>query len=550
MSPTKDKDAKSNYEPPNEKSCDFEGNATPASQHSPSSDEDTNYATGLKLFFITLALCLAVFLMALDQSIIATAIPKITNDFNSLDDVGWYGSAYLLTTASLQLLFGKFYTFLNIKWVFLTAIGIFELGSLICGVAQNSITFIIGRAIAGVGSAGMFSGGLLIIVKSLPLVKRPLYTGIISSMYGIASVAGPLLGGVFADKATWRWCFFINLPIGAVAVITILLVFHPPKTTLHKTESLAARINHFDPIGTIIFIPAIVCLLLALQWGGTTYPWSSGRIVALFVLAGVLLIIFLGVQMWKQEDATVPPHIVKKRSVWSSAVFSFCLGASQFIMIYYVPIWFQAVQGVSAVESGLRVLPMLISSVVLALLSGVAVTLIGYYTPFMILTTILMSIGSGLSSTWQPDTGSPVWIGYQILFGAGFGMGLQQPMLAVQTVLDPVDISTGCALMTFLQSLGGALFVSVGNTVFSNQLLTALTKYAPGVNPLAVLSAGATNFRDVLPMELLPGVILGYNNALTRTFLVSAGMAAATIFGSAIVEWKNVKGKPTKMVLG
>lgn len=176
MSPTEDENANSNYEPPNEKSCDYERNATPASQHSPSSGDDTSYASGLKLFFITLGLCLAVFLMALDQSIIATAIPRITNDFNSLDDVGWYGSAYLLTTASLQLLFGKFYTFMNIKWVFLTAIGIFELGSLICGVAQNSVTFIIGRAIAGVGSAGMFSGGLLIIVKSLPLVKRPLYT--------------------------------------------------------------------------------------------------------------------------------------------------------------------------------------------------------------------------------------------------------------------------------------------------------------------------------------------------------------------------------------
>ncbi|KAL1860425.1 hypothetical protein Daus18300_009198 [Diaporthe australafricana] len=356
----------------------------------------------------------------------------------------------------------------------------------------------------------MFSGGLLIIVKSLPSEKRPMNTGIISSMYGIASVAGPLLGGVFADKATWRWCFFINLPIGAIAVTVIVLVFQPPEQTTHKhNEPLMTRINHFDPIGTIIFIPAIVCLLLGLQWGGTTYPWGSGRVVALFALAGVLLAVFVAVQAWKQGDATVPPHIGRKRSVWSSAVFSFCLGAAQVVLIYY------AVQGVSAVESGLRVLPLLISGVVLALLSGVLVTVLGYFTPIMILGTVLMSIGAGLSSTWQPDTRSPAWIGYQILFGVGFGMGLQQPMLAVQMVLDSADIGIGCALITFLQSLGGALFVSVGNTVFSNQLLTALIKYTPEVNPPDVLSAGATNFREVLPTEVLSGVIRSYNNALT-----------------------------------
>ncbi|RYP81618.1 hypothetical protein DL769_001919 [Monosporascus sp. CRB-8-3] len=488
--------------------------------------------------------------MALDQSIIATAIPKITDEFDSLGDVGWYGSAYLLTTAGLQLQFGKFYTFLNVKWVFLTAICLFELGSLICGVSQNSVTLIVGRAIAGVGAAGMFSGGLLILAKSLPLAKRPIYIGFISSMYGIASVAGPLLGGVFTDKATWRWCFYINLPIGAITVLGITFFFSPPKqTTTHKEEALMARIDRFDPIGSVIFIPAIVCLLLALQWGGTTYPWNDSRVIALFVVSGVLLFVFLGVQLWKQDNATVPPRIVKKRTVWASALYAFTLGSSQFIMIYYVPIWFQAVQGVSAIESGIRNLPLLISSVVLALICGVMVTVLGYYTPFMLLGTIMMSAGAGLISTWQPETGSPSWIGYQILFGAGFGMGLQQPMVAVQTVLDITDIPIGAALVTFLQSLGGALFVSVGQTVFGNELVKTLTKEVPHVDSQLVVAAGATSFRAVVPPDVLPDVVLSYNKALMRTFLVSAGAAAVTIFGSSTVEWRSVKGKKVETAI-
>jgi hypothetical protein len=170
--------------------------------------DEAQYPGGFKLITVVIALCFAVFLVALDNTIVATAIPRITNDFHSLDDVGWYASSYLLTTCAFQLLFGKFYTFFSIKWVFLLAIGIFELGSLICGVAPNSVALILGRAIAGVGSAGIFSGGLIIIAYSVPLEKRPIYTGLIGAMYGIASVAGPLMGGAFTDHLTWRWCFY------------------------------------------------------------------------------------------------------------------------------------------------------------------------------------------------------------------------------------------------------------------------------------------------------------------------------------------------------
>ncbi|CAK7274836.1 hypothetical protein SEPCBS119000_006376 [Sporothrix epigloea] len=525
-------------------------------------EDGSAYPTGMRLGVIMLALCLAVFLMALDNSIIATAIPKITDQFHSLDDIGWYASAYLLTTASLQLMYGKFYTFFSIKWVFIGAICVFEVGSLICGVAQNSVTLIIGRAVAGLGASGIFSGALVILAYSIALDKRPMYSGVIGSMYGIASVAGPLLGGVFTDKATWRWCFLINLPIGAVTLVTIIFFFQDPKrahgvpaadrvlddgtvepaVVPEAPTTFWQKIRPFDPMGSAMFMPAIICLLLALQWGGTTYAWNSGRIIALLVLFGVLIIIFLYIQFRQQEDATVPPHIIRTRSIAAGGWYSFTTGAAFLSSIYYLPIWFQAVKGASAVHSGLMSLPLLISLVIMSIFSGGAVTFVGYYTPFMIAGTVLMPLGYGLITTFVPDESHSKWIGYQILAGAGVGLGLQQPLIAVQTVLPIKDVPTGTSVIIFLQTLGGALFVSICQNIFTNKLTANIHELVPDVDPALVLAAGATGYQKLISAADLPNMILAYSNALTKTFVVSAAMAALTAIGAAAIEWKSVKG--------
>ncbi|KLU91665.1 major facilitator superfamily transporter [Magnaporthiopsis poae ATCC 64411] len=519
----------------------------------PTREDGTPYPKGIKLAVITIALCLAVFLMALDNAIITTAIPRITDQFHSLEDVGWYGSAYLLTTAALQLLFGKFYTFFSIKWIYLIAIGLFELGSLICGVANSSLTLILGRAIAGLGSAGLFSGSLIILAHSVPMATRPLYTGLIGSMYGIASVAGPLLGGVFTDRVTWRWCFYINLPIGAITIVVIALWFEDPKRqgpdASQSPQTWRQRLMHFDPIGTMLFMPAVISLLLALQWGGTEHAWGSGRIVALLVVFGVLIAAWLYVQYRQQDMATVPPRIIGKRTVWSGSLYSFCVGGAFLSAVYFIPIWFQSVKGATAVESGVMNLPMLLAVVIMSIVAGGAVTYWGYYAPFMLLGTLLTSVGFGLISTWTQHTDRPVWIGYQVLAGAGVGLGMQQPLMAVQTVLSIEDVPTGTSVVVFLQTLGGALFVSICHNVFTNRLVENLTIIFPNVDVASVLRSGATNLADALTPELVPVVLGAYSSALTRTFLVSAALSAISIIGSAFIEWESVKGKKVEMAM-
>jgi len=329
-----------------------------------------------------------------------------------------------------------------------------------------------------------------------------------------------------------------------VTIIVIALFFPDPVQKKPPQETFVERLMRFDPIGTLIFIPAVVSLLLALQWGGTVYPWNNGRIIALFVVFGVLIISFLFIQWRQQDNATVPPRIISNRSVLSASFYAFSLGSAFFLFVYYIPIWFQSVQGVSAVNSGIRNLPLLLSVVVASIVSGGLITAFGYYAPFMILGTIFAAVGGGLLTTWKPDTNTGSWIGLQILFGAGVGLGLQQPLIAVQTVLDISDVPTGTSVIAFMQTLGGALFVSVGNSVFNNELVQQLSKRLPsGVTPEQVIAVGTTHLRKGLPADILPDVILSYNNALTTAFIVATALAALTVFGSGFIEWKSVKGK-------
>ncbi|EXJ64869.1 hypothetical protein A1O7_01208 [Cladophialophora yegresii CBS 114405] len=508
-------------------------------------EDHTNYPHGLKLVTLIIALCLAVFLVALDQTIIATAIPKITDRFHSVNDIGWYGSAYFLTSTALQPSFGRIYKVFQIKWVFLSAIGVFELGSLICAVAPSSTALIVGRAIAGIGVGGIFSGSLVIIAHSVPLIRRPLVFGVFGAMWGLASVAGPLLGGVFTDKLSWRWCFYINLPVGAFSVVVVLFVLHIPQDPKLSEKPLLKRVMELDLVGAGILIPAIVMLLLAVQWGGSTYPWSNSRIIGLFVGAGLMLVLF-SVSQWRLgEAATIPPRLLKQRTLMAACGFVFFFGAGIFILMYYLPLYLQSVKGSSPTESGIQILPLMLSTVLTSIIGGIMVTIIGYYTPILMGASALMAVGYGLISTWTVDSPFGEWFGYQIVAGLGAGFGFNLPLVAVQTALPMADIPQGTVLLMFCQSLGGALFIAVGQSVFSNGLVEGAAKYAPDLDPQFLLRTGATAIRSALQQSGMEGelrqAIQAYVYALKDCYRVSVAVSCVAFIASCFLEWKNVK---------
>ena len=447
----------------------------------------------------------------------------------------------MLTASAFILLFGKIYTFYSPKWVLLTAIGLFEIGSAICGAAPNSTAFIIGRAVAGWGSSGIFTGTLVITQYILPLPKRPMVMGMMGAVFGISSVAGPLLGGAFTNDVSWRWCFYINLPIGGAAMVLLTLILKTPNHA-ELRPSLSRQIAQLDPLGTLCFLPGITCLLLALQWSGSQYPWKDARIIVLLVLAGVLMLAFVSIQIWKQETATVPPRIFKQRSVAAGFFFCLCSGAAMMIMIYYLPLWFQAVRGVDAIQSGIDTIPFLLSSTVGVISGGITVSKLGYYVPHMIIGPVFMSVGAGLTTTFSPQMGEPKWIGYQILFGFGNGICMQQASLAAQTVLSKQDVPIGSALMMFAQQISGAVFVSIGQNVFANHLASGLKNVA-GLDPSVVINTGATELRNVVDPELLDTILSAYNNALTATFIVAVAVACICIIPALAMEWKSVNGE-------
>lgn len=437
---------------------------------------------------------------------------------------------------------GRIYTFYNPKKVFISSVVVFEIGSTICGAAPNSVAFIIGRAIAGIGSSGLFSGAIVIIMSLVPLHKRPILQGLVGTVFGIASVTGPLLGGVFTTKVSWRWCFYINLPIGAVAIAILFLILEIPKPRAADTP-WREQVKKLDPIGTIFFVSGIVCLLLALQWGGSTYPWNNGRIIALLVLFILCISIFVFIQIWRPDYATVPPRIVKNRNIIGAMWSQVMLGSSMMTMVYYLPIWFQAIRNVSAYQSGIDLLPFMLALVVASISAGILVQKIGYYVPFMLVNSVVMSIGAGLITTFTPNTGHARWIGYQVILGFGLGLGMQQASLAAQACLPRKDAPTGIALVMFCQQLGGAVFVSVGQNVFTNELVSGL-KHISGIEPSAIVKIGATELRNAVDPSSLGAVLLAYNGALTKVFTAALALACLSIIGPSIMQWKNIKPKP------
>ncbi|KAM0816796.1 putative Rubrofusarin-specific efflux pump aurT [Seiridium cardinale] len=297
--------------------------------------------------------------------------------------------------------------------------------------------------------------------------------------------------------------------------IAVLVWLMPAESNLNEEEiearhlSLKEKIAKLDPIGTSIFIPAVVCLLLALQWGGATYAWNDARIIVLCILFGLLSIGFVVVQIWKGEDAT-------------------------------------AIQGVDAVQSGIRLLPIVIALVMASFIVGGMVRKMGYCTPFLIICSILVNVGAGLMSTFRANTPQSIWIGYQVLFGFGIGLGQQQAGLAAQTVFPTKDVPAGVSIKFFGHQLGGAVFVSAAQNIFSNRLVSGLSSLGLDIDPKAIVNLGATELKNYVGPENLQDGLVIYNNAIDQVFMLAAILAGLSLLGALLTEWKSIKGQSGK----
>ncbi|AEO61187.1 hypothetical protein MYCTH_2311112 [Thermothelomyces thermophilus ATCC 42464] len=513
-------------------------------------EDESKYPGPAAMAVVMVALSFAMFLVSLDRTIVSTAVPVITDEFHSSDDIGWYASAYQLTACALQLPLGRFYRFYPPRWVYMALVLIFVVGSAIGAGAMNSTTIIVGRAVQGLGLGGVLTGSIILVTENAPLRKRPIFFGVLMACMNIGAIIGPLIGGALTSNASWRWCFLVNIPIG-LAVIVILFFFVKSTPSKDHDRPWADKLKHLDPLGAALILPCVVCLVLALQWAGSAYSWDSWRIILLWVLGGLLAVAFAVAQITRPEVATIPPRVAAQRTVAASFWYQTLTGGVMMVVTYWLPVWFQAIQGVSPVESGTRTIAMVLSQALGSIMGGGLAQLIGFPSPVMMAGSTLAAVGSGMLTTLSVREPSAHWIGYQILVGLGLGFGTQQASLAVQTVLADEDIPSGISLIFFGMQLGGSVFVCIAQNLFNQRFVRLLTRAAiPAVDdPSALLSAsGATRITDVVENEADRARLLDvYNEALTSTFYVSVAAAGAAFIGASLVQWKSVRGYKPRM---
>ncbi|KAF9873684.1 major facilitator superfamily transporter [Colletotrichum karsti] len=476
-------------------------------------DDEQSYPPMVPRILMVASLGLSLLIAALDATMVATIVPTLADDFHSVKDVGC-----LLVTGATQPTFGKLYATFSSKAVFLISLLLLEGGSLICALARTSGSFIAGRAIAGLGSAGCISGALIITAAVVPLQQRPMFTGILGSLEGVAVVLGPIIGGAIASHIGWRWCFWINLPIGGVLFIVLLFLFKPPKVPGQSTP-LKGRIMQIDFIGGTGLVGSITCLLLALEWGSTMYDWSDARLIGLLVVFGVSFVSVALHQHWLKEKATFPTRLLKNRSFTSCLWYGFTLSSAQMVVLYYLPVWFQAIQGVSARESGVRLLPMVLALILSGVFAGIGASLVGYIPPFMIAGTVLASAGAGMLFTIHPNIENAKWIGYQVLFGLGSGAGVQQSIVGVQVALDPADVPYGTSAIILVNTVGGSIFISVAQNIFITRI-ERLTQLIPTVDRATLLNRLGF-LRESLTAEQLTIALREYNSGIENVFLLA-----------------------------
>lgn len=420
---------------------------------------------GMALLLCCLALLMCIFLTALDQTIIATILSTVGNKFGDFGKISWIASGFMLPTAVLAMSWGKISLIFGRKYTMVVAIVLFEAGSLVCALANSMNMLIGGRVLAGVGGGGIQVMVFVIISEIVTIDKRGMVQGLVGAAFGMASVVGPLVGGAFTSHVTWRWCFYINLPVGGVALCLIWYLFNPPP----PTGNLKEKLLKIDYIGTVLLSAGVVLLLLALTFGSTDKPWDGGLVIGFFVAGGVLIILFGLYNFLLSKNPLIPGRVVKVRSVLAACITMYFVFNAFMAAVLYLSTYFQVVHHADAMHTGIDLLPMIVSVVVFSVTIGVLVSKTRFTKPFVLWGTGVSSIGYGLMTLLDENSSVPQRIGLLILPGVGIGSCFQSIMLSTQVAApkDNKGVIIATSMISFSRALGGSVGSAIGQTILS-----------------------------------------------------------------------------------
>ncbi|MFD0040332.1 DHA2 family efflux MFS transporter permease subunit [Streptomyces anulatus] len=485
------------------------------------------------------ALLLGMLLAALDQTIVSTALPTIVSELGGLDHLSWVVTAYLLAATAATPLWGKLGDQYGRKKLFQTAIVIFLIGSALCGVAQNMPQLIGFRALQGLGGGGLMVLSMAIVGDLVTPRERGKYQGLFGAVFGVTSVLGPLLGGFFTEHLSWRWVFYINLPIGVVALVVIAAVLHIPVRREKHT---------IDYLGTFLIASVATALVLVASLGGTTWAWSSPQIIGLAVLAVVLLVAFIAVER-RAVEPVLPLKLFRMRTFALVAVISFVIGFAMFGAMTYLPTFLQVVHDITPTMSGVHMLPMVFGLLITSTGSGQIVSRTGRWKVFPILGTAITAVG--LLLLHQLDENSSTWLmsAYFFVFGAGLGLVMQVLVLVAQNSVSYQDLGVATSGVTFFRSIGSAFGVAIFGTIFANRLTGQLADALAGQSLPAGVDAGrlAADPRAIgqLPAGLRPSVLGAYSTSITDVFLYAVPVVLLAFVLAWFLREDKLRGSVT-----